>query len=143
MSRGTVLLTIISAVIVVASGQFSDRLGTSVTKPLHYDVNIKLDRANRRFLVNETIKISVLNNTNQISLHIRNDLSSLAWFGNTFVISEDGEEFRLTGYIITLGTDQLSFVFNNELKAGFNYTLQFTNIVGTLGQGLVQESLNP
>lgn len=129
------LLIYLGALISVALAQH--RLDTSLALPLHYNIETTIDVISRSFSSDGSIVIRLLQDTNKISF-FANGLSN-SWFPCT-IENEDGEKYEASSFTIAVGSDHRTLEFKEELKAGFNYTLHFSNVRGQFGNGLVQVS---
>lgn len=130
------LFLIFAALLSVAAGQLI-RVNSSIALPLHYDVELTVDSNAKTFTSTVAILIAVLEDTNHFELFQSGLIHG--WLSGTRAISEDGEESIPNAVSFIVGTDHFSVHFDTVFQAGHNYTLQFTDVRGAFGGGLVVE----
>lgn len=131
MSTSSVLFY---AVLLVASCVVSAREQLDAKKlvPLHYTIDLALDIATNKFHGEGSISISVLKETNEISLFKENSLQ-VAWSSKPMLISDEtGQEYKSFMQSTVLGTDSITYFYESDVSPG-NYTLLFREVDGTIG----------
>lgn len=123
-----------------ASSAFSQnpaRLPNHITIPLHYDVELTLDVTAKKFFVEESIQITVREDTTEIRLNSK-DLEG-AWMKSRLVTS-DGKVIVPTEAVTesTTSSDLLFLRFEEPILGDSKYTLHLTEIEGTFGKGIIE-----
>lgn len=112
------------------------------TVPLHYEVALTIDVDTKSFLVQESILITVLEDTSDIKINVNGLVSSTSWLASTRLISDDGVEFRPIDAIEDIDNQILALSFADLVTGNANYTLQFTDVQGSFGNGLLEVPLS-
>lgn len=112
------------------------RLNSSIALPLHYNVELTIDIDSKSFSVDESILITILEDTQVIEINSF-DLQ-VDWVANSKVISEDGEEFHPVSWTEETERNCISLVFPEVIQGKANYTLYVAKAEGAFGGGLLE-----
>lgn len=133
-------LVLIFAIFATASCTRRLQLNSTIV-PVHYDVELTIDVSTQRYFVQESILISVLEDTDVIEIN-QNGLTTNSWLTSARLVSEDGEEFPYIDVNEDSFRESISLIFFDTIPGDANYTLYFTDIEGSFDGGLVQVPLS-
>lgn len=133
-------LVLILAIFATASCERRLQLNSTIV-PVHYDVELTIDVSTQRYFVQESILISVLEDTDVIEIN-QNGLTTNSWLTSARLVSEDGEEFPYIDVTEDSFRESISLIFTDTIPGDANYTLYFTDIEGSFDGGLVQVPLS-
>lgn len=115
----------------------------STTVPLHYEVHLTISVEDKLFSVEEFISLTVLEDTKVIAINSNGLTSSSSWLTSTRLIGDNGIEYRPINVEEDPGNDLLVLRFGEVISGEANYTLHFTDVQGSFGNGLSEVPLSP
>lgn len=131
LPRVLVLLAVATGVL----GSVELRLNSSISLPIHYDVQLTIDVVRRSFSAEQSILITVLEDTQVIEINA-NELD-VPWM-NSRLTSAAGRIFQPISWDVDEETNIVSLQFTEVIPGEPNYTLQMNGVRGIFGTGLVE-----
>lgn len=125
----------------VLLAQNTVRLDPTLITPHHYDVELTIDVDTKSFFVEETVLITVLQDTQE--LQINSDRLDGAWLKTRLVAVIGSKEF-LPNFAYTRYDNSgeiLFLMFDEVIPGNANYTMHFTEVKGQFGLGLIEVPL--
>lgn len=118
------------------------RLNSSISLPLHYNVELTIDIDGKSYSVDESILITILEDTQVIEINSF-DLE-VDWVANSKVISaeEGGQEFYPVAWTEEKDRNCITLEFGEVIPGGANYTLYIAVAKGAFGGGLLEVPLS-
>lgn len=118
------------------------RLDSDQTRPFHYSVELKINVDTKRFYVEESIDLSIAEDTEELQINV-NKLDG-SWLKTRLVNQATQEEHvPLLGYTMADDVSEILYLmFDQVIPGSANYTLHFTGIVGEFGVGFREFALD-
>lgn len=128
---------------VVVAHQNPIRLPNNQSIPLHYNVELTIDVAAKRFFIEESILIQITADTTT-EIAINSNRLNGAWLQSRLVGEEDGRVYSPIEAVTVYDSisEVLYLRFGEEIIGGFNYTLHLAGIEDSFGRGLVEVPLS-
>lgn len=116
------------------------RLDNTLITPLHYDVELTIDVDSKTFAVEETVLITVLQDTQK--LLINSNRLQTSWLKKLVAVSDSREFVPYHSYGVYDAVSEIYYSFFNEVIPGNeNYTMHFSEVEGHFGLGLIEVPL--